>query len=143
MAGQTRDIMDRGVLLDPLHHLGVGTVTSAAQDQQSVGPGCAQTLAHAFQPCEHLWACETLRLEDGRHQASQEALIQVERHKTIATIIAIVAGVFLLAMDTVLGVIDIEHDDLGGLVIGGALLLQQHQHHAGEFGACDVVFKAR
>ena len=115
VACQTREITALGLLLDPLPHLGGGKGTIAAKDQQGVGPGCAKTLAHALQHRAPLCPCETLGLEDGRQQASREALIQVERHTTRPAIIAIVTGVFLLAMDRGLRVIDIEHDDLGGL----------------------------
>ena len=58
----------------------------------------------------------------------------MEWHEAIAVIIAIIAGLLLLAMDPVLGVIDIEHDHLGWLGIGGDKLLEEHQSHAGECG---------
>jgi hypothetical protein len=48
----------------------------------------------------------------------------------IAPIIAIVAEMFLCTMSAVLGVIDIEPDDLGWTVVGRNTLFHQHQRHA-------------
>ena len=48
---------------------------------------------------------------------------------------AIVTDVFLLAMGRVLGVIKIEHDELGGALIRGDKLLEEHLRHAVEFHA--------
>ena len=78
---------------------------------------------------------EAFGLEDGRDQAPREALIEVQGHKTIASILAIVTGLLLFPMDRVFSVIDIEHDDRGGAGIGGNNLLQQHQRQAIELGA--------
>jgi len=141
VAGQTRHRTQLGLLVDPLHHFRRGKVAVAAKDDQGVGPGVPEPLDHALQHREPLRAAEARGLEDRGEQASREPLIQVERQETLPAIIAIVAGVLLLTMDAVLGVIDIAHDDRGCPGIGGDTLLQQHQRHAGEFGACDAVFK--
>jgi hypothetical protein len=42
---------------------------------------------------------------------------------------------FLCTMSAVLSVIDIEHDGLGGTVVGRDTLIHQHQSHTGERGA--------
>ena len=107
----------------------------AATDDQGVGPGVAEPLDHALQHREHLRAAEARGLEARGAQASREPLIQVERQETLPAIIAIVAGVLLLTMNAVLGVIDIEHNNRGCPGIGGDKWFQQHQRHAGEFGA--------
>ena len=67
----------------------------------------------------------------------------MQRQEAIAAIIAIVTGLFLLAMDGVLGVIEVEDDELGGADIGGEKLIHQYQRQAVEFGARDTVFKPR
>jgi hypothetical protein len=59
----------------------------------------------------------------------------VQRQEALAAIIAIITGLFLLAMDGGLGVIDVKDDKLGWTGVGGEKLLHQHACHTGEFGA--------
>jgi hypothetical protein len=59
----------------------------------------------------------------------------VQRQEAIAAIIAIVPGLFLLTMDGVLGVIEVEDDELGWAGVGGKKLFHQHACHAVELGA--------
>ena len=131
-----------GLGLDPLHHLGVGKVAVAARDDQGVGPRLPQALDQPSQHREHLRTAEALGREDRGDQASREALIHVKGEETLATIIAIIPDLLLLAMGGVLGVIEVEHDELGGTVVGGDKLLQKHECQAVELGAGDTVFKA-
>jgi hypothetical protein len=113
-----REACDRaqvGVRCDPLPHLGRGEGAVTAQDDAGLGPGVSQPLDEALPHRKPLCTREALGFENRRAQASREARIQMPRQEAIATILAIVAGLFLLAMDWVLRVIGIEHDALGGL----------------------------
>jgi hypothetical protein len=66
----------------------------------------------------------------------------VEGQATSATLIAIVADLFLGTMSAVFGVIDIEPDDLGWPGGGRKHLLQQHQRQAIHRSAGDAVGNA-
>ncbi len=66
----------------------------------------------------------------------------MEGQEAITAIIPVVTGLFLFAMDPVLGVINIEHDDVGRAIVRGDKVIEQHQSHPGEFSARDAVFEA-
>ena len=67
----------------------------------------------------------------------------MERQEAIAALRAIVTGLFLRAMDGVLGVIAVKDDERGWAGVGGEKLLHQPACHAVELGTCDVVVEPR
>jgi hypothetical protein len=93
-------------------------VTVTAKDAPRVGPRVPKLLDHPLEHCQHWCTAEALRLEDGGNETPQKACIQVEWQDTITPIIAIVADLFLCTMRAILGVIDVEHNDLGWTVVG-------------------------
>ena len=119
----------------PLHHCGIGKVTVTAQDAPSVGPRVPKPLAHPLEHCQQLCTAEALSLEDGGKETPCKAFIPVAWQETIAPILAIVADLFLCPMRAILGVIDVEHDDLGGTVVGRNTWSHSHQSHAINLGA--------
>ena len=87
VTGQASDRTESRLVLDPLPHLGIGKVAVTAKDQKGMRPGLPPPFAEPFQHGKPLRACDTRGLEDGRHQASRETRIEVQRHKTLPAII--------------------------------------------------------
>ena len=83
--------------------------------EPGVGPRWPKPLAHTLEYRQHWGTAEALGLEDCGDQTPREAFIQVAWQETIATIIAIVADMFLCTMSAVLGVIDSEMTSGGRL----------------------------
>src|SRR5215831_3656910 len=131
------------LVLAPLQPLRRGQVAVAAKEQEGRRPSWPSPLAEPLHHGQQLRACETLGLEDGRHQASCAARREVKRPTTSPALIAIVPGLVLWAMAPVLGVIHIEHADLRRLGIRGDTMLQQSPRHAVEVRARDALFTTR
>ena len=70
IAGQPGHIMEVGLRLDPLHHLGVGKMAVTANDHQGVRPSLTKTLEKPFQHAEHLRSTEALGLENRGNQTA-------------------------------------------------------------------------
>jgi hypothetical protein len=54
---------------------------------------------------------------------------------------AIVARLFLVAMDLIFGVVKVEHDDLGRLGVGGDKLIHQDYRETIKLSARHTIFK--
>lgn len=135
VAREACDIAQVGLCFDPRPHLGIGKVTVTAKDAPGVGPRLPKPLDYPLEHRQHLCTAEALSLENRGDQTPREAFIKVEWQETIATLIAIVADLFLFTMSAVLSVIDIEHDDRGWTVVGRNKLIHQYQSHAINLGA--------
>lgn len=114
MAGQSGPITEVGLGCAPLQHLGRGHVAGTAHQHQGVGPGVAQPLAQAVAHRQPLGTGATLGLAKGGAKAPGEALIEGQRQKAIAARLGGVPGLCLLPRGPGLGVIDLEHENLGG-----------------------------
>jgi hypothetical protein len=135
MAGPPGALMEGGWRLAPLPHLGGGKGAVTAPDDAGLGPGVAQVLDQAWPHGEPRRPAEALGLAYRGAQASREALRPVEGEETRATILAIVTAGLLRARGRVLGVVKVQHDQLGRAVVRGAQWLHQHPRQAGECGA--------
>ena len=66
---QASHLMECGLRVDPLPHLGIGEVAITAKDHQGVRPGVPQVGNQPLQHCEPLRTREAFRLENGRDEA--------------------------------------------------------------------------
>ena len=91
----------------------------ATQKDAHVRPGLTKGFHKSFENADNLFPGRTrTRTQEGRDQSSCLAFINVQGHVTAFIIIAIEQRQRLIAVNLVIGVIDIQNDRFGRPIVG-------------------------
>ena len=120
VAGQAEEEIGVRIVERQLHQFHVGKVGIAAQKDAGLGPVLAHPLEH---PLENHRVLRALRAfagaQRGGDEPARQAFEQKQRQVAVTLVMVVVKRQFLLAVDSIFGVIHVEHDRLWRLGVAG------------------------
>ena len=129
---------------DHVQDLGGRKMAVAADQDMGVGPALTQVRQETGQNHGILRACGACPRPEARgDQRMRRSLKDKEGQITIALVVMVIEGEFLLAMRGVIGVIEVQHDGRGGLCVAGNKVVHEGRGETIEVLAVHLVLQPR